>query len=195
MSPPAVPRTESPTLDPATASRAQSPWGMREKLGRAVWMVAWTLLFRLSFHNWYGWRRFLLRCFGARIGKGVLIRPSCWIEIPWNLEIGETCAIGDRAILYSLGKITIGRLVSVSQYAHLCAGTHDYTLRSFPLLALPIRIGDGVWIAADAFVGPGVTVGDRSVVGARATVVNDVPPDVVVAGNPARVIKPRVQKD
>ena len=191
----AEPPTDSLALDPETAGRARSPWGTREKIGRLLWMIAWTLLFRPSFHNWYGWRRVLLRCFGARIGRGVRIRPTCWIEVPWNVEIGDTCAIGDHCILYSLGKITLGRLVSVSQYAHLCAGTHDYTVRSFPLLPLPIRIGDGVWVAADAFIGPGVTVGDRSVVGARATVMKDVPADVVVAGNPARVIKPRVRKD
>jgi len=191
----AVPPTDSPPLDPVTAGRAHSPWTTREKFARLIWMIVWTVLFRPSFHNWYRWRSFLLRCFGARIGKGVFIRPTCWVEIPWNLEIGDHCAIGDNAILYSLGKITIGSLVAISQYAHLCAGTHDYTRRSFALLRLPIRIGDGVWIAADAFVGPGVVIGERSVVGARATVMKDVPTDVVVAGNPARVIKPRVFTD
>lgn len=172
--------------------REESPWSLMEKIARVLWMVAGALLFRSSFHNWYAWRRVLLRCFGARIGRNVRIRPTARIEIPWNLEIGDNSTIGDHVILYSLGKIRIGQLATISQYAHLCAGTHDYTVRSFPLLRPPIVIGDEVWVAADAFVHPGVTIGDRSIVGARATVVRDVPPDQIVAGNPARFIKSRV---
>ena len=177
------------------ALRTRSPWALQEKVKRVLWMMVRTTLFRTSFHNWYSWRRFLLRCFGAKIGTGVRIRPTAWVEIPWNLEIGDDSAVGDYAILYSLGRITIGRLVVVSQYAHLCAGTHDYTVRTFPLLRLPIKICDEAWVAADAFIGPGVTVGESSVVGARATVVKDVPPGQVVAGNPARFIKPRLLRD
>ena len=173
------------------AVRESSPWTLREKLGRVLWMMVRAAFFRPSFHNWYGWRRGLLRCFGARIGRGVRIRPTAHVEIPWNLEIGDGAAVGDHAILYSLGRIRIGRLATISQYAHLCAGTHDYTRPAFPLLRPPIVIGDEAWVAADAFVGPGVTVGDRSIVGARATVVKNVPPDQIVAGNPARFIKKR----
>ncbi|MDB5356506.1 MAG: Colanic acid biosynthesis acetyltransferase WcaF [Phycisphaerales bacterium] len=172
-------------------ARSVSPWSLHEKIGRVLWMLANSLLFRPSFHNWYAWRRWLLRCFGAKIGDNVRVRPTCRVEIPWNLEIGDNAAVGDHAILYSLGSIRIGRFAVVSQYAHLCAGTHDYTDPSFPLIRPPITIGDEAWIAADAFVGPGVTVGRRAVVGARATVVRDVPPDHIVVGNPARCIKRR----
>jgi putative colanic acid biosynthesis acetyltransferase WcaF len=154
-------------------------------------MFAAALLFRPSFHNWYGWRNLLLRAFGARVGRGVRVRPTVRVEIPWNLELGDGVVVGDYAILYSLGTIRVGRLAVISQYAHLCAGTHDYTHPDFPLLTPPIAIGEGAWVAADAFVGPGVTVGDRAVVAARATVVKDVPPGSVVGGNPARVIKER----
>lgn len=168
-----------------------SPWTMRQKLARVGWMFVRSTLFRFSFHNWYAWRRFLLRRFGAVVGRDVRVRPTVAIEIPWNLELGDHCRVGDHAIVYSLGKIRIGRLSVISQYAHLCAGTHDYTLRSFPLRLLPITIGSEAWIAADAFVGPGVTIGARAVVGARATVVKDVGADQVVAGNPARFIKMR----
>jgi putative colanic acid biosynthesis acetyltransferase WcaF len=151
-------------------------------------MFAWALLFRASFHNWYGWRRWVLRRFGAKIGRRAIIRPTVRVELPWNLEVGDDCMIGDFAILYSLGKITIGRGTVISQYAHLCAGTHDHNQRVFTLLRCPIQIGQEAWVAADAFVGPGVSIGDRAVVGARATVVKNVDADQIVAGNPARVV-------
>jgi putative colanic acid biosynthesis acetyltransferase WcaF len=182
--------------DPFTSAelqrrRSASPWTLGLNVRRAVWMFVRTLLFRPSFHNWYAWRRFLLRRLGATIGKDVRIRPTAFIEMPWNVEIGDHAIVGDHAILYSLGKITIGKLTVISQYAHICAGTHDHTQRSFPLLTPPIAIGDEVWIAADAFVGPGVTIGDRTVLGARASAFADLPSDVIAVGNPARPIKTR----
>lgn len=173
-------------------SREPSPWSLMDKVKRALWMLVSAMLFRPSFHNWYGWRRLLLRAFGARVGQNVRIRPTVKIEIPWHLELGDDVVVGDHAILYSLGPITIHDRVVVSQYAHLCAGTHDYTSSEFPLLRPPITIGEEAWVAADAFVGPGVAVGARAIVGARAVVVKDVPPEKVVGGNPARVIKNRV---
>lgn len=180
-------------IDPLD-ERRRSPWSLRDKIMRVLWMIVGTLLFRPSFHNWYGWRNLVLRMFGAKIARGVRIRPSVSIEIPWHVDIGEGTVIGDYAILYSLGRITVGPHVVLSQYSHLCAGTHDHTDPAFPLLRPPIRIGSDVWIAADAFVGPGVTVGDRAIIGARATVVRDIPPGVVVAGNPARVVKDRIPR-
>jgi putative colanic acid biosynthesis acetyltransferase WcaF len=203
IAPPAVSRPApqiAPRRSPAPRSVKStkiniSSWNPMENFKRALWMIVRAGLFRPSFHNWYGWRRLLLELFGAKLGKGVRIRPTALVEIPWNLEIGDDVVVGDYAILYSLGKITIGRGATISQYAHLCAGTHDYTSRRFPLLKPPIVIGEEVWVAADAFVGPGVTLGDRSVVGARATVVKDVPADQVVIGPAATVIKERVYKD
>jgi putative colanic acid biosynthesis acetyltransferase WcaF len=173
----------------------KSAWSFRQKVLRTLWMFAQTFLFRTSFHNWYGWRRFLLRLFGATVGQRVRVRPTARIEIPWNLTLADDCTIGDFAILYSLGRITIGQRAIVSQYAHLCAGSHDHTSRKFPLLTPPITIGQDCWIATDAFVGPGVTIGDRTVVGARSTVTRDLPPDVVAVGMPAKPIKPRVLND
>lgn len=199
--PPPVPTraadaTPDARLAPALlARRTSTTWTFAENVKRVVWMFTQATLFRYSFHSAYRFRRALLRCFGAKVGRGVLVRPTVRVEIPWNLEIGDDSALGDFAIVYSLGRVTIGRLTIVSQYAHLCAGTHDHTRRTFPLIRAPITLGDDVWVAADAFVGPGVTVGDRSIVAARATVVKDVPPDQVVGGNPARFIKRRELRD
>jgi putative colanic acid biosynthesis acetyltransferase WcaF len=172
----------------------RSPWTLKQNVGRALWMISSAVLFRLSFHNWYAWRRLLLRIFGARIGRGVRIRPSVKIEIPWNLTIDDQAVVGDDAILYCLGPIHIGRRVVISQYAHLCAGTHDFDDPTFPLVKPPITIGDNCWIAADAFVGPGVIIGPNTVVGARSSVFKNLPPNVIAAGTPAKVIKERTRK-
>jgi len=111
--------------------------------------------------------------------------------MPWNLNIGDWSSIGEYAFIYNLGKVTIGKCATVSHRAHLCAGTHDYQDPSLPLLRPPIFIGDQAWICADAYIGPGVSVGEGAVIGARAVVVKDVAPWTVVAGNPARVLKRR----
>jgi len=168
-----------------------SPWTTKEKVARAMWMLVGRPLFRFSFHNWYGFRASLLRLFGAQVGRNVRIRPSVHIEIPWHLHIADDVTIGDYAILYSLGHITIGARTIVSQYAHLCAGTHDYTDRRFPLLREPIEIGEDAWVCADTFVGPNVKVGKLSVLGARSSAYKSLEPGTVYAGNPAKRIKPR----
>ena len=113
------------------------------------------------------------------------------VEIPWNFAAGEHTAVGDHAILYCLGPVTLGKFVTVSQYAHLCAGTHDTHDRAMTLLRPPIAVGDDAWIAADAFVGPGVTVGARTVLGARSSAFSDLPPDTICVGSPAKPVKPR----
>jgi putative colanic acid biosynthesis acetyltransferase WcaF len=153
--------------------------------------VLWGLahpLFRCSPRPMWAWRRILLRLFGASIGCDVHIFPSVRIAIPWTLQIGDQAAVGDYAILYSLGSISIGARATISQYAHLCAGTHDHRSPAMTLLKMPIAIGDDAWICAEAFIGPGVMVGERAIVGARAVAVRAVPPGTIVAGNPARRI-------
>ena len=133
----------------------------------------------------------MLRLFGASIGSGVRIYPTVMITLPWNLEVGSEASVGDRAILYNLGSITIGKAATVSQGAHLCAGSHDHRRADLPLLKLPITIGEGAWICADGFVGPGVKVGDYAIVGARAVAMRDVEGWSIVAGNPARSVGKR----
>jgi putative colanic acid biosynthesis acetyltransferase WcaF len=164
--------------------------------GRPAWVVQlwWAVqatLFAGSPQLAYGWRRALLRGFGARIGRGARIRASVRCVQPWRLSVGDRAWIGDRAILYSLAPIRIGADAVVSQGAHLCAGSHDPDAPGFPLTAAPIRVGDGAWVAAEAFLLPGVTVGRGAVVGARALVTRDVPAGWVAHGHPARVVRRR----
>ena len=172
------------------AARDARPYSNREYLGRALWALM-TPLYRCSPRLLFGWRRFLLRCFGAKVGRAVHIDPSARIEIPWNLDIGDGAAIGAHAWIYSLGPVRIGPRATISHRAHLCAGTHDYTDPALPLLRTGLSIGAEAWVCSDAFVGPGVTVGDGAVVGAAAVAMRDVPAWSVVAGNPARFVKTR----
>jgi putative colanic acid biosynthesis acetyltransferase WcaF len=180
--------TDTPT---ASVVPQGTTWTRRQNLTRALWMLFGRGLFRCTFHNWYGVRRAILRAFGATIARNAKLRPTVRIEIPWNLTIGEDCLIGDYAILYALGPITIGDRSVISQYAHLCAGTHDYSSRVFQLLRPPIVIGKDCWIATDAYVAPGVTVGDRAVLGARSSAYKNMDPDMIYAGNPAKPMRKR----
>ena len=190
--PPVSPPAVHAATDPPTQTQPESsPWSFRGKLGRAVWMLVGRPLFRCSFHNWHAYRRAILRGFGAHVGRGVAIRSTVHVEVPWMLDIDDHASIGDHAILYSLGRIRIGKRAIISQYAHLCAGTHDYTDHTFRLLRTPITIGEDVWIGTDAFVGPGVTVNRLGVLGARSSAYRDVPEAQVAVGNPARPIKRR----
>jgi len=156
-----------------------------------LWWLVQSTLFAWSPQFLYAWRRFLLRLFGAQIGKGVLIRPSAKVTYPWKVFIGDYAWIGDEVVLYSLGEIRIGAHTVISQKSYLCAAGHDYTSPSFDIFSDPVVIGDEVWLAADVFVAPGVWVGDGSVVGARSTVLHDLPPGKICYGNPAEVIKDR----
>jgi putative colanic acid biosynthesis acetyltransferase WcaF len=160
---------------------------------RVLWAFGQPLV-RFSPRPCFAWRRVVLRAFGARIGAHVNIYPSVRIYFPWKLTVGDWSAIGEGAFIYNLGHVTLGREVTVSQRAHLCAGTHDHTRVDMPLLRPPIVIGDRAWICADAFVGPGVVIGEGAVVGARAVAMRDVPPWIVVAGNPARRVSDRVME-
>ena len=179
----------STKLDIAENRRAQK-YSAGVLLRRVLWVFG-QYLFSCSPRPCFGWRRFVLRCFGARVGRNVNVYPSTRIYFPWNLTVGDWSAIGEEALVYNLGPITLGHKVTVSHRAHLCAGTHDYRRSDLPLLKPPIVVADQVWICADAFIGPGVTVGEGAVVGARAVVIKDVEAWTVVAGNPARVIQKR----
>ncbi|KAB2888856.1 MAG: putative colanic acid biosynthesis acetyltransferase [Desulfobulbaceae bacterium] len=172
-------------------NRAVKKYGVHEIFLRVAWMIAHPL-FRFSPRTFFWWRRALLRLFGAKIGSEVHVYNTATIYMPWNLEIHEWSSVGEHVYIYNLGKITIGQKVTISHRAHLCAGTHDYTKSDMPLQKLPITILDQAWVCSDAFIGPGVTIGEGAVLGARAVIVKDVPAWQVMAGNPARPIKTRV---
>lgn len=125
------------------------------------------------------------------MGKGVHVYPGVKIWAPWNITLNDECGVGNGAVLYSQGKITIGKRTVISQGAHLCAGTHDYTKPGFPLITKPITIGDNAWVAAEAFVHAGVTIGDGCVIGARSVVASDMPAWMVCAGHPCKPLKSR----
>jgi putative colanic acid biosynthesis acetyltransferase WcaF len=186
-SPAPDPRPIFQTLDRTAAY----PYSTGEYLRRYAWLVIQATLYRLPLPRAYGWRRSWLRLFGARLGKAAAVHATTKILHPWLLEIGDWSNLSSGVVVYNLGPVKIGHHTVISQDAYLCAGTHDYTQPTLPLLREPITVGSGVWIAAKAFIGPGVTIGDNTVVGACAVVVKDVTSGVVVAGNPARVLKDR----
>ncbi len=155
------------------------------------WWIIQGTLFRLSPQFMYGWRRLLLRLFGAKIGDSVLIRPTVKVLYPWKLTIGNWSWIGDEVTLYNMANINIGVNCVISQKSYLCTGTHDHTKPTFDIYAKPIEIKDEVWVASDVFVTPGVTIGYGTVVGFRSTVNKDLPSKMICYGNPARPIKSR----
>lgn len=170
-------------------------FSLRNRLGRVAWEIIVLLFFRYSPKPAHAWRTFLLRAFGAKVGKRVHVYPKVKIWAPWNLDLADECGIANEAILYSMGKITIGIRAVISQGAHLCAGTHDYTKSGFPLITVPITIGDYAWVAAEAFVHPGVTIGEGCVIGARSVVTNDMPQWMVCAGHPCKPLKRRSMQE
>jgi putative colanic acid biosynthesis acetyltransferase WcaF len=174
------------------ANRAASKYTRHELFLRVLWGFG-KFLFRLTPRPCFGLRRSILRSFGAKVGENVNIYPSATIYHPWNLEIGDGSAIGEWALVYNLGKVSIGSRTTISQRVHLCAGTHDYNDVAMPLVKLPIEIGDEVWICADAFLCPNVKVGNRAVIGAASVVVKNVAEKEIVGGNPAKYIKERYE--
>jgi putative colanic acid biosynthesis acetyltransferase WcaF len=156
-----------------------------------LWGLVYTLLFRPSPRPLHRWRAFLLRCFGARIGRNCHIYPKCEIWAPWNLECGDVVAIADGAIVYNPCRITIGSHAIVSQQAYLCGATHDIDSPEFPMIAATITLEPYSWICARASVLPGITVHRGAVLALGAIATDHLPPWTVCAGNPARQIKRR----
>jgi putative colanic acid biosynthesis acetyltransferase WcaF len=173
-------------------SNKPSPFSTKTKVKRVLWAVCYLLFFRPSPNTARKWRVRLLRIFGANISLKARISPTAQITMPWNLEMHDYATIGPYAIVYNTAHIKIGYQATVSQYSYLCSATHDYEDAHFTLYALPINVERNAWVAADVYVGPGVTIGEGTVVGARSSVYKSLPANKVCVGNPAKVIKDRV---
>lgn len=157
----------------------------------ALWLLTSGLWFELPLPLPSSWRVFWLRFFGAKIGRGVVIRAKVRITMPWRLTLGDYVWIGEESHLMTHGYLEIGSHTCISQRVFLCTASHDYRSETFDLVTKPIRIGERAWIAAQSFVGCGVEIGDGTVVGAGSVVVKSLPKGVIAHGNPAQVVGPR----
>ena len=162
-------------LVPVASDRIRpSSLSRRNQAGRALWGLVRILLFRPSPKVLHGWRRFLLRLFGAKLGEGAIVHASVRVFAPWNLEMGEHSCLSHFVDCYCVDRISVGAYATVSQYSFLCSASHDFRQFQMPLVTKPIEIGPHAWVAADVFVAPGVTIGEGAMVQARSTVLEDV---------------------
>lgn len=168
---------------------------LSNRLLRAVWGFIYVVFFRTSPRPFHAWRAFLLRCFGAKLGKKCHIYGRARIWAPWNLTCGDRATIGDEAIVYNPAPVTMGSHAIISQQSYLCGAMHDYEDPKFPSIALRISIGSYAWICARATVQPGVSVGDGAVLALGAVATRDLEPWMVYAGVPARRVKPRLLRE
>ena len=153
-----------------------------------LWWIIQDTLFRCSFHNMYGWRNFILRCFGAKIGKNVKIRRKCEITYPWKLEVGDNTWIDDEVLIYNLDKISIGKNCCITRRSFLCTGNHNIQDHKFGLIVKPIAIENGVWIQADCFIAQGITIKENAIIGARSSIFKDTIENSVYRGSPAKKV-------
>lgn len=173
-------------------SQYKNALSRKNQVLRLLWTIVWTVFARpIPRSLLSGWKRFLLRCFGAKVHKTAIIYSNVRIYMPWNLEMGKYSCLAPEVDCYNADKIRIGAHTTVSQKSYLCTASHDITKLNIPLITKPIIIEDQAWVGADTFISMGVTIGQGAVVGARAAVFKDVEPWTVVGGNPAKFIKKR----
>jgi len=183
----------APTEPPYLAQGCVTPYPRSELLRQRLWTIVQATLFRFSLPRAHAFRARLLRAFGADIPAPhqIVIFASARVFFPSKLRLEARSMIGRSVNIYNLAPVTLRRGANLSQGVHLCAGSHDITRWSMPLDARPIVIGENAWLAAEVFVGPGVTIGELAVIGARSVVVRDQPAHMVCAGNPCRPLRPR----
>ncbi len=184
-----------PPEAPYLGRHCATPYPRREVLRRWLWLLVQSTLFRWSPRPLHAFRAWLLRLFGATIPAPgqVVVFPSVQVTFPWRLTLEPRAMLGPMVRVYNLAPIYVGYGANLSQYCHLCAGTHDFNRWDMPLVARSIYIGANAWLGADVFVGPGVRIGELCVIGARAVVVRDQPARMVCAGHPCKPIKPRAE--
>ncbi|MDY6927558.1 MAG: putative colanic acid biosynthesis acetyltransferase [Pseudomonadota bacterium] len=174
-------------------SRKQASFSLKNRLYRLIWKTVYLLLIEYTPVFMRGWRVNLYKLFGAKITGRVNIYPKAIIWSPSNLVMKEGSCIANGAIIYNQDLITLGKRALISQGAHICTGTHDYNSINFDLKTKPIEIKDDAWICAEAFICPGVKVGEGAVLGARAFTHQDLDSWCVYTGNPARKIRKRIR--
>lgn len=155
------------------------------KLTEVLWWVVRSLIFATWFPIPSGIKVTALRAFGAKVGRGVVIRSRVNITFPWRLTIGDHVWIADEVLILSLAPVTIGSHVVISNRAFFCTGSHRFRSENFDLVTRPITVGNGCWIASQVFIAPGVTLGPKTMCAAGAVVLKDAGPDVLLIGNPA----------
>jgi putative colanic acid biosynthesis acetyltransferase WcaF len=168
-----------------------TPYPRREVFLRILWSLVQATVFRWSPRPMHGFRAALLKLFGADITGPVVIFPTVRVTFPWKLSLAPRSMVGRHVLLYNLAPIRLEFGANISQHAHLCAGSHDFSRWAMPLVTGPINIGRNAWLGADVFVGPGVNIGELSVVGARSVVVTDLPAGQICVGSPCRAIRDR----
>ncbi len=163
----------------------------RSKVTVQLWWIVQATLFSWSPQFLYGWRAFLLRLFGAQIGKHVKVRSTVKVTYPWKVTIGDYTWVGDDCMLYSLGEIRIGSHVAIAHKVYFNTGGHEYDKKTFDIFFKPLVIEDECWITTDVYVAPGVTIGKGTIVGARSSVLKDLPGGKICVGTPAKPIADR----
>ena len=183
--------TEAMTTEVAQPKhRPLFPRTLAERSMGFWWSIVSAVLFRWSPPPLNLWRLLLLRLFGATVHRSAFIAPSVRIDYPWNLVVDRDVVVADNVILNCMGPVEIGAGTRISRYAHLCAGTHAYERRDMRIVRRAITIGRGAWIATDAFVGPGVSIGDHCLLAARSSAFSDLPAETVCKGEPAKPYGP-----
>ena len=187
-------RYEDPTFENAIVPlpRFGGPtFALRFRLLRLIWMVVWAMFASWTPPPMRRWRNLLLRCFGAHLDDTAMVHAKSIIWWPGHLTMGRYASLAPGVICYNVAPVTIGDFASVSQRAHLCTGSHDVHSSAFPLISRPIVVQANGWVAAEAFVGPGVTIGEGAVLGARGVAAKSLAPWGIHVGNPARRIGER----
>lgn len=183
-------KTKTP-VKPDQSFAHESPWPARDRALRLLWQFCWFFFCRWTPKPANAWRLFWLDVFGAKIDGKPFVHQRARIEIPWHLTLRDRACLGDRANAYTLGEIEIGARATVAQEVYLSTGSHDFSHPALQLVTAKITIGEDAFIGARAFVMPGIVIGARSIVGACSVVTRDIPADVIAAGNPCRIVRPR----
>lgn len=181
----------TPTVTQPQKTPEDSPWTVAERVRMLLWEFCWSAFCAWTPKPLNRWRLAWLRLFGAKIEGSPFVHQRARIQVPWRISLQHRACLGDRANLYSLGPIEVRARAIVAQEAYLCTGTHDLEQSQLPLQLAPIIIEEDAFIGARAFLLPGVTIGRGAVVGACSVVTKDVPPQIIVAGNPAVALRTR----